>query len=285
MRVLFLGAGNVGSNAALQLAQRRPDVHIRVGDLRLENAQRVAADAGSAAEAVQVDVHDRESLAAALADVDIVLNTAGPFYRNAVPIMEGAIAAKAHYIDVNDDDDVAVKVLADDGLRTRAAEAGVRMIIGCGTTPGVSNIIARHSMDQMDVASRVIVTMLLSFQTVRYYSPAVLDHMFHISTGEVTKYEDGGFKRVPGFGDEREIRGLPPYGTHKSYKRRSWRDRDAGPFVPQAGRSLRAAGVGRGRRERALAGPHRSRAGLERRPGVRGSLPGGLPRSPRRLRA
>lgn len=218
MRVLFLGAGNVGSNAALQLAQNRPDVQIRVGDLRLDNAQRTAAATTSAsAEAVQVDVHDPASLAAALDGVDIVLNTVGPFYRNAAPVMEGAIAAKAHYVDVNDDDDVAVKVLADQDLRERAAQAGVRLVIGCGTTPGVSNIIARHGIDGLDTPQRVTVTMLLSFQGLRYFSPAVLDHMFHITTGEVTRYQDGAFRSVPGFGDERQIRALAPFGTHNSY--------------------------------------------------------------------
>ncbi|MET8978134.1 saccharopine dehydrogenase NADP-binding domain-containing protein [Streptomyces sp. NPDC004539] len=217
MKVLFLGAGNVGSNAAKQLSKSRPEVQIRIGDLYLESARRAAEAAGSGAEAVQVDVHDKDSLAAALRGVDIVLNTAGPFYRNADAIMEGAIAAGVHYIDINDDDDVAVRVLADEDLNSRAAEAGIRIVIGCGTTPGVSNVIARHSLDRLDVPSRVFVTMLLSFQAVRYYSPAVVDHMFHISTGDVTRYEGGNFTSVPGFGDEREVRGLAPYGTYLSY--------------------------------------------------------------------
>lgn len=217
MRVLFLGAGGVGSDAARQLGKSRPDVHIRVGDLRLENAQRAAAAAGANAEAVQVDVHDAASLQAALVGVDIVLNTAGPFYRNAVPIVEAAIAAKVDYVDINDDDDVAFKLLNDPDLNARAKAAGVRIVIGCGTTPGLSNVIARQSMDQLDSTRSVIVTMLLSLQVVRWYSPAVLDHMFHITSGDVIRYEGGEFKAVEGFGDEREVRGLPPFGTYKSY--------------------------------------------------------------------
>lgn len=217
MRVLVLGAGSVGSNAAKQLAKSRPDVHIRIGDLRLANAQKAATAAGPNAEGVEVDVHDAPSLTAAFDEVDIVLNTAGPFYRNATPILNAAVAAKAHYVDVNDDDDVAVKILADSDLNSRAKAAGVRVIIGCGTTPGVSNLIARHSMDQLDMAQRVVVTMLLSFQGIRYYSPAVLDHMFHISSGEVTRYEGGKIIGVDGFGDEREIRAIAPFGTYKSY--------------------------------------------------------------------
>lgn len=217
MRVLFLGAGSVGSDAARQMGASRPDVQIRVGDLRLENAQRAAARAGANAEAVQVDVHDAVSLAASLADVDIVLNTAGPFYRNAVPIVEGAIAAGVDYVDINDDDDVALRLLGDADLRARAEAAGVRIIIGCGTSPGLSNVIARHSMDQLDSTQSVIVTMLLSLQAAKWYSPAVLDHMFHITSGDVSRYEGGSFKTVEGFGDEREIRGLAPFGTYKSY--------------------------------------------------------------------
>lgn len=191
MRVLFLGAGSVDTEAARQLSESRPDVQIRIGDLRLESAQGAAAGAGDQAEAVQVGVHDKASLDAALRDVDIVLNTAGPFYRNALPIVEAAIATRTDYVDINDDDDVAVRILNDANLDVRAKAAGVRIILGCGTTPGASNVIARQSMDQLDIAQRVIVTMLLSFQGIRDYTPAVLDHMFHITTGNVTRYEGG----------------------------------------------------------------------------------------------
>ena len=81
-RVLLLGAGLVGSNAAKQLVRERPGLNLRIGDLRLENAERLACSLGEQIEAVQVDLHDQASLDAACADVDIILHLAGPYYRN-----------------------------------------------------------------------------------------------------------------------------------------------------------------------------------------------------------
>ena len=180
-RVLLLGAGLVGSNAAKQLVRERPGLNLRIGDLRLENAERLARSLGEQIEAVQVDLHDQASLDAACADVDIILHLAGPYYRNARPVMEAAIRHKIDYLDVTDDDDLGLEILDDKDLRARAEAAGVRLVMGCGHAPGLSNVMVRHMIDQLDTAKRAFVCIIMPIHIVPYFTPAVLDHMFAIS--------------------------------------------------------------------------------------------------------
>ncbi|MGI6507714.1 MAG: saccharopine dehydrogenase family protein [Saccharofermentanales bacterium] len=210
-RVLLLGAGLVGSNAAKQLVRERPGLNLRIGDLRLENAERLACSLGEQIEAVQVDLHDQASLDAACADVDIILHLAGPYYRNARPVMEAAIRHKIDYLDVTDDDDLALEILDDKDLRARAEAAGVRLVMGCGHAPGLSNVMVRHMIDQLDTAKRAFVCIIMPIHIVPYFTPAVLDHMFAISSPEVMKYQDGNFIKTPGYTKLHDLSAMPPF--------------------------------------------------------------------------
>ena len=50
--------------------------------------------------APNIDLHDNEATDAALSDITVVLNCAGPFMRTATPLMEAAIRTHTHYLDV-----------------------------------------------------------------------------------------------------------------------------------------------------------------------------------------
>ncbi|PMC75455.1 saccharopine dehydrogenase family protein [Brachybacterium sp. UMB0905] len=208
MRTLILGAGGVGSGAARHLSALRPDLDLRIADLYEEAAQRVAAELGPRAEGIAVDLHDPASLAAALDGVDAVLHTAGPFYRNARPVLEAAAERGIAYLDIDDDDDMLLSLLGDEELRGRAEESGARLVVGAGTTPGMSNLVARRSIDALDEAQDVQITMLLPLAVAKRFSPAVLDHMVHISTGEVLAQRDGEITPIPAYAEPREV--TPP---------------------------------------------------------------------------
>src|ERR1039457_3232348 len=46
---------------------------------------------------------DPSALSAALADVDLVLNAAGPFVHTAVPLAEACLSAGVHYLDIGNE--------------------------------------------------------------------------------------------------------------------------------------------------------------------------------------
>ena len=142
MRILLLGCGNVGANVARQLVARHPELELVVGDLNLAAAEKLAGQLGGWVQAVRADVLDPACLDGLLDGADLVFNAVGPFYRSAVPVIEAALRARVDYLDINDDHDVAETLFLDPVWQQRAQEAGIRLIIGCGSTPGASRSTA-----------------------------------------------------------------------------------------------------------------------------------------------
>jgi len=76
---------------------------IVVANVNGENAERLAHECGPSVSWVQADVSDEDSLKRAMADVDIVMNTVGPYYRYGVRVLKACIESGCDYIDINDD--------------------------------------------------------------------------------------------------------------------------------------------------------------------------------------
>lgn len=212
MNILLLGCGNVGANMARQLVPLHSDVSYTIADFNLEAAQQLATELGSGIGAIKVDYNDRQSLDAALQGVDLVFNAAGPFYRSAVPVIEAAISAKVNYIDVNDDHDVADELLFKGDYDQRAKAAGVQVIIGCGSTPGLTNVVAKMLTDSMDSAKAIHLSTIVPF-VPGSLSPAVIDHMMHITSGEQTQFENGQYCMKEGWAGRRDIDYKAPFGS------------------------------------------------------------------------
>src|SRR5580658_6749809 len=100
---------------------------------------------------------DPAALNAALADVDLVLNAAGPFLHTAVPLAESCLATGVHYIDIGNELQV-FRTLYD--LHQRAQRAGVTIIPGAGFGVVATNCLARYlsaavgGAEHLDVAAR-----------------------------------------------------------------------------------------------------------------------------------
>ena len=106
-----------------------------VADLDLAAAEKIVAECAPSARthlrAASVDVTDPTALAALLRPADVVLNTTGPFYRLGVPVLQAAIEAGCHYIDICDDWEPTLDMLA---LHDEAAARGVLAVIGMGAS-------------------------------------------------------------------------------------------------------------------------------------------------------
>jgi len=214
MKILILGCGNVGSDAATQLMERHGnDLDLVLGDYNLEAAQGLAQRLGANARALRVDVTDPVSLRAAMKDRGLVFNFVGPFYRTALPVIEAALEARIDYMDINDDYDVAFKLISDPTYHQRALAAGTRIVIGCGTTPGVTNVLARWGVNRMDTARAIRMCWVCSF-VPHVFSPAVWDHVFHMFQGKVTQFLDGRYQQVPAYTGQRQVTFIPPFGTY-----------------------------------------------------------------------
>ena len=149
--IILGGAGEMGRKAASIISNFENIGELIVADFDLASAEKIVAKNASEAKmpltAVSVDVTDSGQLISLLEGNDIVLNMTGPFYRLGVPVLEAAIAAGCHYLDICDDWEPTIDMLA---LHEKAVESDVIAVIGIGASPGISNILARVVCDHLD---------------------------------------------------------------------------------------------------------------------------------------
>lgn len=204
-RILVLGgAGEMGSVAARDLVERCGH-QVVIGDLRTEQAARVAASLGDAASVVQVDVEDPESLVAAMSGCDVVLSAT--FMRHNVPVTRAAIRAGVHLVDLGAYwRDTADQLALDDGAR----EAGCRVVCGCGVAPGLTNVLARHAADRLDEVRSVRFWSYITHPL--WTSPGIVYTRFDASVGTALVLREGRHVELPCFGEEELVGFPPPYG-------------------------------------------------------------------------
>jgi short subunit dehydrogenase-like uncharacterized protein len=108
----------------------------------------------------ELSLDDPATLTAALADVDLVLNAAGPFLNTAGPLAEACLRAGVHYLDIGNELQV-FRALYD--LDERARQAGITIMPGAGFGVIAANCLARYVSDAvggaavLEVATRAAV--------------------------------------------------------------------------------------------------------------------------------
>ena len=161
MRVLIVGAGGVGSSAALIAARRDFYDRIVVADYDRDRAESlVARIADERFVAAQVDASDAEAVAALCRAHAIthVLNVVDP--RFVMSIFEGAYLAGADYLDTamslshrHPDEPFSltgVKLGDEQFERADAWKSSGRLaLVGVGVEPGLANVFARYASDHL----------------------------------------------------------------------------------------------------------------------------------------
>ena len=198
MRVIALGgAGGMGRWAARTAAGFPFVEQLLIADRDGAAAARFASELGAKARAAAVDVQDTPALEALLRDADVVLNTVGPSYRFGLGCLRAAIAAGTTYLDVCDDWEPTLEMLA---LHDAAAAAGVTAVIGLGASPGVSNLLARMAVEELDQTHALVTGWDLSLATPERIGPepsAATVHGLHQLSGQVRVWRGGKVREEP----------------------------------------------------------------------------------------
>lgn len=97
-------------------------------------------------------VDDADAIAAALEDVDILLNAAGPSMRTAGPLMRAAIAAGVHYLDFAAELD---SYRLAETLDEEARAAGVMLLPGSGGSVAMLGSLASHAVARVADARKI----------------------------------------------------------------------------------------------------------------------------------
>jgi saccharopine dehydrogenase-like NADP-dependent oxidoreductase len=207
-RILVLGgSGEMGSVAVADLIERA-DHEVTVGDIRPDAATALLRRLGAPEHVVRVDVDDPASLAAALADTEVVLNAT--YMRHNVPVTDAAIAAGVHLVDLGS---YYPETLQQLDRHQRAEGAGCRIVPGCGVAPGLTNVLARLAADQLDAVDAVRIYSYITHPL--WTSPGIVVTRFDASTGTSVAYENGALVERQSFSDEEHIVFPEPYGEQE----------------------------------------------------------------------
>lgn len=146
LNVAVLGAGGTIAPAIVRdLADSEEVASQLLLDVNADQARMIADTfGGDNAEARAIDARDRQALAAAAADCDVLVNSAN--YHLNLDVMRACLDAGCHYIDLGGLYHTTIEQLK---LSGEFAGAGLLALLGMGSAPGKTNVMAAAAVEEL----------------------------------------------------------------------------------------------------------------------------------------
>jgi len=161
--------------------------------------------------AVPVDVTVRDDVRALMRACDVVANCTT--YHHGLDLVRDAIACWKPYVDLGGLYNTPRQL----ELGPDAEKAGTPIVLGCGATPAVTNLMAKAASETMDAGERVEI----AFGSLRPLaaSPGLLDTILDEFSPTTSRfyYEAGHLVPVPAFDGAKVVEFLPPVGRLETY--------------------------------------------------------------------
>jgi len=196
MRVLIIGGvGGMGQGVARDLIKQEQVTNVILADL-YPDPERLSTKLRDSEKTslIKMDVNDHEVMVKAFKDVNVVINTAGPFYKTAVPVARAAVEAKVNYIDICDDYE-GTQILFNSDIDKMAKKAGITVLTGMGSDPGTNNILVKWYADRLDYVDEIYLYWVVSIAEL---AGAAWDHSLHMTLGKIPQYINGELVYVEG---------------------------------------------------------------------------------------
>ena len=193
------GCGAVGSVAVKTLAPLDYFSEIVIGDLNFKQARELAARLGPAkVSAKKFNALDPKSVKRAIQGSDVVLNCVGPFYKSVGAILKAVIQSRINYVDICDDVDVTIEILK---LDAAAKKAGITALIGMGSSPGATNLLAKFAADSLlDETDAIDIFHAHGGEPIE--GEGVIGHRFHCMSIDIPMFLEGKLRYVKYFGPD-----------------------------------------------------------------------------------
>lgn len=239
-RAIVLGAcGAVGREVARGLAAGDAFDEVVLADLGRSRLRALVHEIGGSSSARVVEGSDVASLRKAIKGGGVLVNCTT--YRLGVTALRAAIAERVDYLDLGGLYNTPRQL----ALHDRARRAGVRAVIGCGATPGLSNVLARRAVERLDEVHEIHI----AFASHRNLapSPGLLDTLLDEFRPGVPRFawRGGRLREVAPFEGARRVRFAPPLGAQEVY------------YVPHSETYTLPRSFGRGLREVSVRGTWR----------------------------
>ncbi len=146
MRFVVLGGTGMMGRIAVRDLFESCDGEIVIAGTESKRAQAAAGAYRSArVQGAGIDVGDKGALSALLRDADVAVNCVQ--YQHNLQVMEGALGAGCHYVDLGGLYHTTRKQL---GLDKRFRKEGLSAVLGMGSTPGITNVLAAYGSASFD---------------------------------------------------------------------------------------------------------------------------------------
>ena len=189
-RVVFIGAAGEMCRLAIErFAVADGQWELALYDIRPELLEPLVKrlPAGRAT-AQRLDLYDREGLRNAVDGAALVVLGAGPYIRTSAPVIEACLEAKVPYLDFDDDVESTEHALS---MHEKAKAAGIPIYVGCGASPGMSNVLVVDAASELETVETIDVCWVVGDERPEV-GRAVLQHLMHIAAGPCLTWENGG---------------------------------------------------------------------------------------------
>lgn len=197
--IVLGGCGAVGSVAVKTLAAQGIFSQITIGDINRQRADTIISEnPQNNISFLKVNAEDPQSIQSAIAGCDLVINCIGPFYKTVKTILAQVIAAKINYVDVCDDVDVTLEIFE---LHEKAKTAGITALIGMGSSPGATNLLAKFAADHLlDETTAIDIFHAHGGEPIE--GEGVIGHRFHCMSIDIPMFLDGELRYVKFFEED-----------------------------------------------------------------------------------
>jgi len=192
-KVIVLGGCGVVGSVVVGILNKSPDFsEILIGDINIEKAKQMSSEMGEKVGFKKVDADDKLSIKNAINGMDLVVNCIGPFYKYEKIILKTVIEEKKNYVDICDDTGATYDALE---LDDAAKKAGITALLGMGSSPGLTNVLAAFAANNL----------LEECESIDMYhihggepneGPAVIGHRFYCMSNPIPIYIDGEAKLI-----------------------------------------------------------------------------------------
>ncbi|KNG82055.1 hypothetical protein ANOM_010737 [Aspergillus nomiae NRRL 13137] len=186
--VIFIGAADAICREAIRLFVQASDVPVVLADADEEELRTFAAKLpGRNVTIRKVNLFDPDELRSTIAGAALVIQGAQPYYRTSTPVITACIDAKVPYLDYSDD---VSSTQASLDAHEQAKREGVPCYINCGSSPGMTNLIALDIAKELDTVESLDICWLVSEEGGQL-GREVLEHLMHITGGPCLTWADG----------------------------------------------------------------------------------------------
>jgi saccharopine dehydrogenase (NAD+, L-lysine-forming) len=212
MKIVALGGyGEMGAAAVADLVKTCKDCEIVIAGRDAAKAKRYATSFKKKnVKGTGVDVENHDALVRLLKGADVVMNSV--VYRMNLHVMRAALEAGCGYVDLGGLFHMTKKQLK---LHPAFEKKGVLAILGCGSTPGITNVMAAYGSRDLDRIDDIRVT-FATYSNNTYKNHFILPYSFYTLVDEFTSkpavFENGKMKFVEPVTGEHEFCFPKPIG-------------------------------------------------------------------------